>query len=51
MVGSQAHANGGTWSHDPNGERVINTEVMANFMMKRSQQNATFLIALLTFIF
>lgn len=41
-LGSHHRENG----HDPIGENVINTEVIAHFMMKRSQQKATFLISL-----
>lgn len=40
MLGSQAHTTGEKWSQDPNGKSVIDTEVIANFMMKRSQQKA-----------
>lgn len=50
LVGSQVHTTEDKWPHDPNGESVLNPEVTANFMMKRSQQKATFLTALLTFM-
>lgn len=40
----------GKWSYDPIGESVISTEVIANFMMKRSQRKATFKISHFTLI-